>query len=63
VIAVKSAANAVTAGVTAANWAGSAVYQGARRVFGRGAGAAANAASRVNGPSNPNSPNNGGTVV
>jgi len=62
VIAVKSAANAVTTGVTAANWAGSAVYQGARRVFGGGS-AAVNAASRVSPPNNPSSPSNGGSVA
>jgi type IV secretion system protein TrbL len=60
VIAVKSAANAVTTGMTAANWAGSAVYQGARRVFGGGS-AAVNAASRVSPPNNPSSPTNGGS--
>jgi hypothetical protein len=67
VIAVKSAANAVTAGVTAANWAGSAVYQGARFVFGSGNGgggsALANSASQVSPPSNPNSPSNERPVV
>jgi type IV secretion system protein TrbL len=63
VIAVKSAANAVTKGASVATWAGTTAYQGARRVFGRGASAAANAASQVNGPSNPNSPSNGGTVA
>jgi type IV secretion system protein TrbL len=63
VIAVKSAANAVTTGVSAANWAGSAVYQGARRVFGGGGSAAVNSASRVSPPNNPSSPSNGGSVA
>jgi type IV secretion system protein TrbL len=58
VIAVKSAANAVTKGATVASWAGGIAYRGLRRTFGgdsiaSASSTATDAASRVPGPNSP----------